>query len=273
MNELNRNDDQIPQASYGMEGTDCCPVCGSGELFESYDETFWCPECDFHAGASRKEFWCPNCETYNMIFTSDRAVCPDCGCTVLLDYDGPSEWVSKQEVPGKFKLLHVRKAEVLPEIKKLSHSFSEFTELEAVILPEGLEELDYNAFWGCSALKTVNIPKSVRKIGGGSFCGCAFTEIQLPEGLDEIAELTFCDCPNLKSLSLPETVSRIGDAAFQRCTALEEILIPEGVTHIGEGAFRGCTNLRRVVMPKSVVFMGDRVFEACPNVTVESKTE
>ena len=246
-----------------------CPRCGHDDVAVYYDETRLCPECGYRDGESRKEFWCPDCGTYNMTFTSDRAVCSRCGCTVLFDYDGPSENAPDDPCPAEFKLLHVRKAEVLPGPTRLSHSFSEFTELEEVILPEGIGVIDWNAFSCCLKLQKVNIPRSVREIRGSAFLGCAFEEILLPEGLDRIGELTFGDCGNLRHIEIPDGVRAIGDAAFQYCVALREITVPASVEEIGDSAFRGCTALTAVRILNPECRIAPNAFDLCPNVKIE----
>ena len=254
-----RNDHQ-PCGEYSR-----CPNCGHDELAEYYDETLWCPECDWHAGTSCKEFFCPSCGSYEIRYEENRAVCKECGCTVILDCDGI---VPRADHPGWYKILRAKKAELLPGFTGLSISFSEFTELEEVILPPGLEVIRYNAFFSCFALSRVRIPQSVRVIEGGAFFGCAFTEILLPEGIPEIGEFTFCGCGQLKRITIPESVTRIGTAAFQYCSSLEEILLPKSLEKIDSLAFNGCTALRHIVIPADTD-VDPEAFRGCADIVIE----
>jgi predicted DNA-binding WGR domain protein len=50
-------------------------------------------------------------------------------------------------------------------------------------IPDGVTEIGYRAFDGCSSLTEAHIPDSVTKIGDGAFCECAaLAEISVPKG-------------------------------------------------------------------------------------------
>lgn len=57
-----------------------------------------------------------------------------------------------------------------------SYAFSEIS-VECVVLPEGVEDIQTGAFKGCSRLKRIYIPASVKVIGNDAFCGCKELEI------------------------------------------------------------------------------------------------
>lgn len=242
-----------------------CPSCGHDELFDSYDETVRCTKCDWHAGNSCKEFFCPDCASYEIRYEENRAVCKNCGCTVILECEGI---VEREDHPGWYKILSVKRAELLPGATGLSGSFSEFTELEEVVLPPTLEVIRHDAFSGCVALRSIHIPQSVQKIENGAFLGCAFTEIQLPENITEIREFTFCSCEQLKKITIPAGVVLIDTAAFQYCNSLEEVILPKNLKKIGSHAFNGCTALKHILIPAGTDVDPD-AFCNCPDLVIE----
>ena len=122
------------------------------------------------------------------------------------------------------------------------------------------------AFYGCSALKHVNIPSSVTILGEKSFSGCGLTGITLHEGLTEISDFAFSTCTELEDVSLPESLIRIGMGAFNCCYALKSIDLPSHLTSIGSGAFFA-TALTSVVLPNSVTELGYSVFSGCEKLT------
>ena len=55
-------------------------------------------------------------------------------------------------------------------------------DVAAVVLPEGLREIGWFAFYGCAALSNITIPASVTAIGYAVFDGCADLHIYCPVG-------------------------------------------------------------------------------------------
>ncbi len=55
-------------------------------------------------------------------------------------------------------------------------------DIAAVVLPEGLREIGWFAFYGCAGLSNITIPASVTNIGYAVFDGCADLHIYCPVG-------------------------------------------------------------------------------------------
>ena len=151
-------------------------------------------------------------------------------------------------------------------------------ELVSVVIPDSVERICEGAFNDCRNLKSVVIPRSVDAIYGGIFDGCRnLTSIVVERGnrvydsrgncnaviRTETNEL-FLGC---SSTIIPNTVQTIGECAFECCTGLTNILIPEGVVKIGKYAFYGCTGLTSIVIPSTVNVIGEGAFEGCENLT------
>ncbi|MEE9341728.1 MAG: leucine-rich repeat domain-containing protein, partial [Thermoplasmata archaeon] len=65
-----------------------------------------------------------------------------------------------------------------------------------------------SAFFGCSNLKEVVIPKGVSKIERSAFANCAnLQEVSIPRSLESLGEWAFMNCTNLNSITLPESTS------------------------------------------------------------------
>ena len=54
-----------------------------------------------------------------------------------------------------------------------------------MIIPEGVNEIDMGTFWHCSRLTSVNIPKSMRAIGGMAFEDCDSLSVICYSGTEE----------------------------------------------------------------------------------------
>ena len=242
-----------------------CPICHKVELFLYYDETEWCPACNYHQGISRKEFWCPSCGSKKLQHDNNLVICSDCGCTVKFDF---TKIEKKENMLDYYNLVHVTKAELLPGPKQLNNAFSEFTELKEMILPDGIEIIHADAFSNCLNLQTIHLPATIQVMETNVFSGCQFREIELPKGITQIDAFSFCDCSELSHITIPEGVESIGTAAFQYCTSLHEITIPSSVKRIMNHAFHGCTSLTKVRLLNKECFVDPSAFSDCPNVKI-----
>ena len=138
--------------------------------------------------------------------------------------------------------------------------------LESVILPYGVTELNSAAFRNCPALTNVSLPNSLISIGERAFENCtALENIIFSNALKYIHSDAFDNCCSLTSVSLPNTVLFIGDKAFQNCTALENITLSNNLESIGAYAFRYCNSLTNIVIPNTVLSIGDDAFYSCSN--------
>ena len=124
------------------------------------------------------------------------------------------------------------------------------------------------AFSYMSALRSVQLPKSVRSIQDIAFAGCdSLKKIVIPEGTEYIGSGAFRNCTALEEVVLPTTLKSIGDEAFVDCRALRAIVIPKGVTTLGKRAFQNCTALERVSVPGTVKSIVSAVFQGCSALT------
>ena len=104
------------------------------------------------------------------------------------------------------------------------------TIIEKIVLPFGVTELGYRAFYRYTLLLSISIPDSVTSIGGAAFDNCTA----------------------LKSLNLPANLTTIESKSFNLCSSLTNVTIPSGVTTIESNAFGNCTRLRTIYIPSSV---------------------
>lgn len=72
----------------------------------------------------------------------------------------------------------------------------------------------------------INVPDSIRSLGGAIFAGRAISKITLPQGLVSIGEKAFSGCDRLQALEVPSTVTEIGKSAFEGCDSLGKLTLP-----------------------------------------------
>ena len=145
-----------------------------------------------------------------------------------------------------------------------------------------------HAFYNCSQLKSVYIPKSITKIGDNAFTGCTQNKkVTFEDGTSSLDVGRkqyqheqgyyglFSDCP-LETLYSGRTLSYsthqymsssyIGyGGPFEGRTALRNLTISNYVTSIEVGMFYGCTGLTNITLPNSVTVIGNGAFRNCSN--------
>ena len=104
--------------------------------------------------------------------------------------------------------------------------------------------LPVRAFLGCGALREVMLPDAVQVIGAYAFYGCsALTTVNLSK-ITEIAEDAFLGCIALTTLTL-DNVTAIGLDAFYGCTSLHTLVLPK-CTRFANYIVTGCSALTRI---------------------------
>ena len=144
--------------------------------------------------------------------------------------------------------------------------------IESYVIPSSVTSIGKGAFFGCSSLKYISIPKSVIGLSGNPFAEwngkleCLSPNFVYEDDIlfnkDKSRIISFRN-QNIESYVIPSSVTSIGDRAFSGCDSLSEIVIPSSVTSIGEGAFSLCCSLSEIVIPSSVTSIGNNAFYKC----------
>ncbi len=81
----------------------------------------------------------------------------------------------------------------------------------------GGETIRNNAFNGCSRLRTVTLPDTLKRIESYAFSNSGISGINIPEGVEEIGSYAFSDCYSLTYISIPDSIVAIGGDVFNNC--------------------------------------------------------
>ena len=93
------------------------------------------------------------------------------------------------------------------------------------------DEIGSFAFYGCSGLKSLNLPAGITRISDYAFYGCSgLTSLNLPAGITRISDCAFAYCSGLTSIYVyAEKVPGIGSDAFEGCDAKKcTVYVPKG---------------------------------------------
>lgn len=90
--------------------------------------------------------------------------------------------------------------------------------VQHVYICDPIREISENAFNGCEAIRSVDLPDSLVKIGNRAFINCLSLEkINFPSSIIEIGSGAFWNCTSLKIEKIPETAKAIASDAFYGC--------------------------------------------------------
>lgn len=145
-----------------------------------------------------------------------------------------------------------------------SNAFYGCTNLKSFELPEGLTTISANMFYGCTSLEKIVVPSTVALIENEAFNGCSnlkeltFTPTKAGK---EPVELTIADGSSTTSGSSSGPPTTTYKFPFSGCTSLTEIELPERTVSIGKYAFRGL-KLKKVTLPSTLTKLGLGAFMA-----------
>ena len=121
-------------------------------------------------------------------------------------------------------------------------------DLLSVVVPDGIQIIEVNAFDGCWNLQSVTLPSTLKTLCS-SFSECrSLTILTIPEGVEYIAGYCFDGCLKLREISLPSTLTIIERNAFQNCKRLQSIVLPSKLTYLDYETFKGCISLAYIVI-------------------------
>ena len=137
-------------------------------------------------------------------------------------------------------------------------------QIKSVVLAKGITSIAYLSFSGYTKLTSVQIPDSVTDIGASAFDKCtALSDMTLPKNLKTLGWLAFAGCSSLKTLTMPASLTEGGGSAFSKCTGLKEVYFEKGSKAVEFEQFRFCTSLEKVVLPAGLERIGIDAFTGC----------
>lgn len=131
---------------------------------------------------------------------------------------------------------------VIPEgVKRIRKGAFSGSKISGVVLPDSLEKIEAEAFYGCENLEDVDFGHGLERIGENGckniFAGCAISKLVLPPQIKKIGICAFYCCFKLTDLVLNEGLEEIGAGAFIYCKSLTQVALPESIKKIGKSAF------------------------------------
>lgn len=171
-----------------------------------------------------------------------------------------------------------------------------------LVIPDGVEYINYHVFDSYDALKSVTIPSSLKSLGIGAFYHCSnlqsvyisdmaawcridfgdnyygdllsdgrklylngelVTDLVIPGDAVTVSRNAFYKYEHLKSVKISEGVTAIEPRAFDNCTALQSVDLPKSLVFIDNTAFWKCSALATIKIPENVRSIGAQAFNSC----------
>ena len=143
------------------------------------------------------------------------------------------------------------------------------TPITSVILPARVDNIQSNAFKGCSKLTDFTLPDAVTQVSSGAFIDCPLLAsfkgvLATSDGrciINPDGSLVAFAPAGLTEYTVPSEAVRILNS-FNNCDDLTSINIPEGVS-FGEGAFSGCHSITKVTV--GALGTGQTIYQGFPD--------
>ena len=176
------------------------------------------------------------------------------------------------------------------EVKVIKEMCFAGTDIEEVILPDGVEVIEDKVFANCNKLGKINFPESLNVIKEMAFYNCgSLAEVILPERLAEIGDEAFY-MTGVKHLILPKKIVstgvnvftstkiktvdipkefKLGTAMFADCLDLDSVNFEADWVTIPKSCFYHCTNLKEIDISKALL-IEDSAFLKCYNLSANT---
>lgn len=135
------------------------------------------------------------------------------------------------------------------------------SKITSIVLPDSLEIIPTDCFYGCKQLSEIKLGKNIKKIERHAFSNTAITEFTIPENVTVIPSDCFSGCTKLRTVKIHPNVVEIGPNAFSS-TAIESIILPENLIEISDRCF-SYSKLKEIKIPYGVTKIGSYVFKGC----------
>lgn len=161
--------------------------------------------------------------------------------------------------------------------------------LTELVIPEGIEEIGYSAFYRCLGITKVSLPSTLKKVGADAFADCTDIQIANVTSLRDYCSIDFGN-PGANpfqdyimnraftwmlingdylydqgALIIPEGLTEIKPSTFAKVDNNSTVIIPASVSKIGRYAFYSSVNrLSKVYINGHIADMGEYAFGTCP---------
>ena len=130
-----------------------------------------------------------------------------------------------------YKTGSLEAAEIPASVSKIGVGVFNTSGIKKVTLPDTMKVIPDAFFLSCKNLAELNIPSELTEIGGSAFYDCtSLTALDLPK-VEKVGASAFAACTALKSISFGAPLSLLEISAFADNESLESITVPAENEH------------------------------------------
>lgn len=127
-----------------------------------------------------------------------------------------------------------------------------------VVIPEEyngmpVTEVAENAFSGCTSMKTLRIPDSVKRVGKGALSGCTSLESIVLPFVGASADTPV----GVNNKGMAHMFGLSGGSSWAKDYGLKQVTVTDVATYIPRGAFEGMTSLQYVNLGENITAIGE----------------
>ena len=164
--------------------------------------------------------------------------------------------------------------------------------LTKLVIPEGVEEIGYSAFYRCLGITEVTLPSTLKKVGADAFADCIDIQKANITSLQDYCAIDFANpgsnpfqdyimhnaftwmiingtyLRDYEIMNIPEGLTEIKPNTFAKVDNIGTVNIPSSVSKIGSYAFyRSVRRLSKVYISGHIADMGEYAFGSCPYIS------
>lgn len=166
--------------------------------------------------------------------------------------------------------MRVHETPLSNKAKLISNSL-ELSNLEGVqyAIIENMLSIPANAFLNCKDLKKIILPEGLEEIQHDAFNGCKNLEFRLPSSLKFLGMRAFAGVKSNCNLIIPPMLSNVQIDCFMY-TRFNRVVISEGMHQLGD-IFRGA-HINKLIIPRSLEYLTSANIDACDEVVCYADT-
>ncbi len=133
-----------------------------------------------------------------------------------------------------------------------SHVFEGCINMEQITIPKGVTIIEKCAFKDCEKLSSVSLNAALKEIRAEAFSGTALKAVDVPSSVTKIGDKAFADCnsnddPSLAQVNIPSdsSLTSIGSKAFAG-SVITSFTIPKNLSEMGDNPFVSHDKLKTI---------------------------